>query len=931
MQANPAAGPAGAAKSRYYTAGNIIVFVAMFVYVVIRLRDAMHMEDIERLHLTIVMGVLTPILMLIIQFPLKRVLDAAFFCPFLLYAAFSAIVLLNQNGEFFFTIYLSICCVATIYNNPRCLAQYLLITNAVNFVFIYFRVPLEIAGWQASYSELVIHESVLIFSSVLFYLIIYFVTYQETEAGRTTDTFVTLMDVTPMMIVIVDKLNCITHLSKSLAQFAHVENPALALGRPVLDLFRNMDMKLMMGDVLVSEESVMSVKEIEINGEALHFSIISNKLRDNTGSRFIYLNDVTYIDRARVEAEEATRAKSQFLATMSHEIRTPMNAIIGMSDLMPTENLSPHQKGYFEDIKRMSKSLLTIINDILDFSKIEAGKLDLVPVHFNIRVLYDSIAGMCEFIARGKSLEFKRSFDGSIPEILYGDEIRIRQILTNIVNNAVKYTQEGRVSFSVFRSRRRAASARHVSAEMEYLVAEIADTGIGIRDEDIPKLFGSFQQLDSRRNRGIMGTGLGLAITKNLVSLMDGWIDVKSVYGSGSTFTVYLPLVPGDSAKVERNENIPVVTAKEGLRVLVVDDVPVNRTVALGFLNKHGISAETASGGFEAVEKVKASVESGNPYHLVFMDHMMPDLDGTETTRLIRSMAGEDKHSPYASMPIVALSANAVQGAQAIFLSSGMNGFVSKPIEPASLNAALRKFLPEGQYTLAAPVNAGVAAEVMDSRKEQIRGELEKIEAFDLKTGLHYAGGSFSTYAATLKQFSSGVEKGLAVIRDALAAGDWNSYTVQVHAYKGICATLGLQALFLQAKDLETAAKGEDKSFCFSETEAFCSALEDVNAAVRGTSLFDEEPEKEKMEASPADMAVKLGELADACTEGRSARIGALVKDMEGLRLAGGSPGFAEDMAAVLEFTRSLDYEEAGKKAREMAAVLENEGTVNGM
>ncbi|MDR2743001.1 MAG: response regulator [Treponema sp.] len=922
MRANPPADLNKTDDSRYYAIANGIVFAAVFLYVIVRLRDSLYTEDLFRFRFTAVMSAAALLLMLIIQVPLKKVLDAAFFCPFLLYTIFNLVVLLNHEGKYFFTVYMGICCVATAYNNRRRLGQYLLVTNIINLVLIYFRIPLETPDWRAPYSELIVHGVVLIFSSILLYLIVRFVTYRGSEAVKTTDTFLTLMEITPMMIVIVDRLNRITYISKSMAQFARIEDTALVLGRPVMDLFHDMKMKLMMGDILISEKPIVSVKAIEIDGELRNFSIVSNKLGNNAG-RYIYLNDVTYIDRARIEAEQATVAKSRFLAAMSHEIRTPMNAIIGMSDLMPTENLSALQKGYFEDIKRMSKSLLTIINDILDFSKIEAGKLELVPAHYDIRTLYDDIASMCEFMARGKNLEFRRSFDDSVPEILYGDGIRVRQIFTNVVNNAVKYTKEGYVFFSVFLGKRKAENTEEKD-ETEYLIAEVKDSGIGIKEEDIPKLFGSFQQLDARKNRGIMGTGLGLAITKNLVSMMHGYVEVTSRYGYGSTFTVYLPLIVGNPGKIEQTKNIPIVTAAEGVRVLVVDDVPVNLTVALGFLTKHGINAETAAGGIEAVEKVKESVESGRPYDLVFMDHMMPDLDGTEAVKQIRAL-GKGDDSPYRSMSIVALSANAVQGAKELFLSSGMNGFVSKPIEAAALNAALKKFLPGEKYTLENTSKNRTAAQKLNPREESIRRELLKIDGLDITTGLHYTGESFETYTSTLKQFSAGIKKGLEVIRGGLATEDWKSYTVQVHAYKGICAAIGAKALSGWGKKLEEASKSEDKSACVAETEAFCSALADFNAALHRTSLFAEADGSDKTEITAPNMAVKLTLFAEACEEGHSARIKTVVKELAGLRLAGGSLDFDTALAESLNLARSLDYDEAAEKARKMAVRLENE------
>jgi signal transduction histidine kinase/CheY-like chemotaxis protein/HPt (histidine-containing phosphotransfer) domain-containing protein len=642
------------------------------------------------------------------------------------------------------------------------------------------------------------------------------------------------------------------------------------------------------------------------------------------GVILLYTN-ITELEDARVKAEAASRTKSEFLAKMSHEIRTPMNAIIGMSDLMPAENLSPLQKGYFEDIKKMSKSLLTIINDILDFSKIEAGKLELAPVHYNMHTLFDSIASMCEFIARGKGLEFRRAFDKSTPEILYGDEIRVRQIFTNIVNNAVKYTKKGCVSFSLFRGKREADGMRTFIDETGYLVAEIKDSGIGIKEEDIPKLFGSFQQLDAQKNRGIMGTGLGLAITKSFVSMMGGRIEVKSVYGSGSTFTVYLPLVEGDPAKIEKAEDIPSVMANGDVRVLVVDDVPVNLTVALAFLVKHGVNAETASGGFEAVAKVRQSVESGRPYDIVFMDHMMPDLDGVEAAKQIRARAQGDTASAYLSLPIVALSANAVQGAEELFLASGMNGFVAKPIEPLALNAALKKFLPAEKYTLEDPGKSGVSAKERNPRKETLFGELAKIEGLDIVQGLHYAAESFETYTATLKHFSAGMEKGLAVIRGSLAAEDWKPYTVRVHAYKGICATIGAGELAEWGKKLEAASKTDDKSACRGETEDYCRALEKFNAALRGTSLFAEDRKTEKSEIPAADMAGKIREFAAACEEGRAVRIKDAVKELETVSLAGAPGGFEADLEQALDFARALDCDEAAEKARELYAQLEKQ------
>ncbi|MDR1932706.1 MAG: transporter substrate-binding domain-containing protein [Spirochaetales bacterium] len=615
---------------------------------------------------------------------------------------------------------------------------------------------------------------------------------------------------------------------------------------------------------------------------------------------------------ARKDAEQATLAKSMFLANMSHEIRTPMNAIIGMSDLMPTENLTPLQKDYFEEMKKMSRSLLTIINDILDFSKIEAGKLEIIPVHYNMYALYDSIASMCEFIAQGKGLEFRRGRDLAVPEILYGDETRVRQIFTNIVNNAVKYTRTGFVSFTLSRGRSN-------NGETEYIIAEISDSGIGIKEEDIPKLFGNFQQLDARKNRGIMGTGLGLAITKNLLTMMNGHIEVKSVYGQGSAFTVYLPLIAGNSDQVQDSEqNMPTVMAKEGVRALVADDVPANLTVALGFLAKHGIDAETVDGGIDAVEKLRKSVESGRPYDIVFMDHMMPDLDGIEAVKQIRALAGGAADSPYAAIPIVALTANAVQGAEELFLAAGMNGFISKPIEGTALNAALKKFLPEEKYTVAD--EAEYEDTLADGQNEPLLKELSGIPGLNTRQGLRYAAGNFTTYKETLKLFSDGVDNGIFILRRCDVLEDWKPYAVQVHGFKGVCATIGASSLAEWGKRLEDAAKSDEQYLCRVETEDFCDALAVFNAALRETSLFKEEAASPKTAINAADFAAKLADFADICEEGLPARVKAAAEEIKGFFVADAPADFAETIAsAVTEaagLARSMDYDEAAEKLR---------------
>ena len=394
-------------------------------------------------------------------------------------------------------------------------------------------------------------------------------------------------------------------------------------------------------------------------------------------------------EKNRRAAVHANEAKSEFLANMSHEIRTPLNAILGMNEMVMREEISPMAQKYSQDIFNAGQTLLAIINDILDFSKIESGKLEITPVTYEMSSVLNDVINMVTRRAEDKNLKILTDIAKDMPSQLFGDEVRIRQILLNLVNNAVKYTKKGSVTLKV--------RWEHLDDVKIYLKMSVIDTGIGIREEDQRKLFKGFQRVDMVNNRNIEGTGLGLAITKRLVEQMDGIINVRSVYGEGSTFTVVLPQVIMDDTPMgdfmsayqrmrhSRMERPQVFTAPEA-RILIVDDNRVNLAVAKGLIKDTKIQIDTAESGLQALEMIKT-----NRYHIILLDHMMPELNGIET---IKRMKAQEENAS-ADAAVIALTANAVSGSREMYMVSGFDDYLSKPIDVVRYVELLRKYLPQ--------------------------------------------------------------------------------------------------------------------------------------------------------------------------------------------------------------------------------------------
>jgi signal transduction histidine kinase/CheY-like chemotaxis protein/HPt (histidine-containing phosphotransfer) domain-containing protein len=593
-------------------------------------------------------------------------------------------------------------------------------------------------------------------------------------------------------------------------------------------------------------------------------------------------------DRRRCELEiqsraarDASEAKSAFLAAMSHEIRTPLNAIMGFSEIALQKELPADTYASLEKIYQAGATLLGIVNDILDISKIEAGSFALVPAAYALADLIHDTVQLNTARIGSRPVVFKLSVDPAVPARLTGDELRVKQILNNLLSNAFKYTDRGEVSLRV------TGEADRENADAVWLVFDVRDTGRGIRRDDLGRLFSQYVQFDTKANRHIEGTGLGLPITKNLVELMHGTIAAESAYGEGSRFTVRIrqgiadPAPLGEKAagdlrrfrfmrqSAPRSRNLARAPMPGG-RVLVVDDVQTNLDVARGLMRPYGLVIDGASSGREAIAKIRAVCRAGGPpkYDLVLMDHMMPGMDGMETVKIIRNGIDSD----YArTVPVIALTANALKGSEGMFLSGGFNGYISKPIDIFSLDAALNTWIRDKQ-----PPGEAASPAVRDGAAGFCGGA--SAPGINMAAAQERYGES-AVFLEILRSFCTHIPALLDKLRD-FSDGDTAGYAISVHGLKGACYCVCADAAGKCAEALEKAARAGDAAAVRAQNGALVARVEELLAGLRELAAGLKKGDGEKPRAAEPDRAL-LAALLRGCKRYMPALMETAIAELE--------------------------------------------------
>lgn len=560
----------------------------------------------------------------------------------------------------------------------------------------------------------------------------------------------------------------------------------------------------------------------------------------------MYNKQQEILEEARIEAQSANKAKSTFLANMSHEIRTPINVMLGMNEMILRESECEEIRQYAKSIERSGGYLISLINNILDISRIESGKMEIEEGKYELRQLLDEVMLIAEKQAEQKSLKMNLIFDKTLPAYLIGDVIHIKQILLNLINNAVKYTKEGQIDIKVSKNE-----------EETKLIFEVKDTGIGIKEENLPVLFDAFMRVDSKKNKKIKGTGLGLAIAKQLAEQMDGMIWVESVYGKGSSFFVQLPMKKVSDGKIsnvewkETDERKRRSFVAPQAKILIVDDNPENLMVTRSLLKRTAVFVDTAASGEECVHKVRQNV-----YDLILLDYMMPQMDGIDTIR-------ELKKDVQFHIPVIALTADVTKGIEQTFLREGFCAYLSKPVMWSKLEDLLMKYLRDDLVFIREDLKE--EQKIKDEEFKQLKGQLKEND-IKIEEGLRLLDGDFMQYRKLMEFFTEYQEEYMRQMQQLMTQNEVkvDEITRMMHTLKSNAKAIGAIHLYEIAKEMEDRGKQKDMEYIMSAYDLLKLEWGRVFKASREfieqtkNVLFDQKKEEEKDKQSKEEIKEKL-------------------------------------------------------------------------
>ena len=598
--------------------------------------------------------------------------------------------------------------------------------------------------------------------------------------------------------------------------------------------------------------------------------------------------------KAKEVAEKASRAKSDFLSNMSHEIRTPINAILGMNEGILRESEDARILAYAENVRSAGSMLLGLVNDVLDVSKIEAGKLDIIPAPYDLSSVLNDLVNMIQILADEKGLALVLDFDKETPKRLCGDDVRIKQVITNLLTNAVKYTEQGSVTFSVGFER------NEENPHSVNLRVSVRDTGIGIKPEDMERLFVKFERIEEERNRHVEGTGLGMTITKNLLDIMGSSLRVESTYGVGSVFSFVLaqevvawePL--GDygrdfhATQHCRKKYRERFTAPEA-SILVADDNPMNIIVFKNLLEPTRVQLDTAHSGDEGLR-----FAAKKKYDVIFLDHMMPGKDGIETLHTLRAQ----KDGPNAATPAVCLTANAISGAREEYLAEGFDNYLTKPIDFGKLEGMLLAYLPKEKIKIAEGTEE-------DGDALAVPGMLAPLQAQDwisLPAGMKNAG-SAKAYISLLRIFYESLDERADELDELYGTDNLKDYTIKVHALKSSARIIGAEVFGMAAQKLENAGKNGDTEYIRLHHGPFMETYRGFKPPLAEVFAAEEEPAGDKPEADAERMANTYRKMRAAADEMDCDRLEEILAELEQYRVpASEEELFGKLRHAVAEF-----------------------------